>query len=141
MRWEMHFKKLFCILLLALLSLQAFGDTLSETQTYKLRALLMRYEANEMQLSDELQVLNQNLTQLYQESETLKKQTSDLETSLTISQSQVETLTQDFIAIGKSIETLETSLQNMERQKTILKYGFIGSAAVAIVTTALLLLR
>lgn len=122
-------KKLFCILLLALLLPPAFGDSLTETQTLKLRALLTRYEQNEMRLSDELIVLNWNLERLLRESENSKKLTSGLKKSLTDSRLQAEALVLGLENMGKSITTLETSLRNMERKNKILEYCLLVASA------------
>ena len=134
-------KRLFTALLLVFLSPLLLGDGLTETQTYELKSLLIRYEQNEMRLSDELKVLNQNLEKLYQESADLKTQSDGLRLSLTKSQLQAQALMQGLENMGQSIETLETSLTAMEAKATIYKYGFFAVTAVAIVEAIIIGLR
>lgn len=134
-------KKLYCILLSALLLLPLCGDTLTIEQTLQLQSLLMRYEQNETMLSDELKVLNQNLTELYKESDSLKKQTKELESLLTTSRLQAESLILGLEDMGESIEILETSLIATERKNRIYKYGIITAAAVAVVEAIIIVLK
>jgi len=133
-------KRLFIALSLVLLLAPLFGEQLTYSQTIQLRGILNQYEANEIELSQQLRVLNINLENLYRESANLKKQTGELKTSLTASRLQVESLNLALEDMGQSIASLETSLKNMERKNNILKYGLAGAVAVAVVEGIILII-
>lgn len=134
-------KRLFIALLAVLLLPPLFGEALTYEQTVILKSLLLRYEGNETELSNELKVLNQNLDRLYQESENSKSLTKELRTSLMTSQLQVEALTLGLESMGKSITTLESTLKKTEFQNKLLKYGLAGVLTVAIVEAVIIAIK
>ena len=137
----MKCKSIYLSFLLALLLLPAYGQSLTFEDTVTLRGLSLRYEANQIQLSQELRVLNQSLEALYQESENLKKQTDGLKISLRKSQFQVQALVSDLENMDTSIQTLENSLKRTEFMNKILKYGLAASVTAAIVEAVIISLR
>ena len=137
----MKCKSIYLSFLLALLLLPAYGQSLTFEDTVTLRGLSLRYEANQIQLSQELRVLNQSLEALYQESNNLKKQTEGLKISLRKSQFQVQALVGDLENMDTSIQTLENSLKRTAFMNKLLKYGLAASVTAAIVEAVIISLR
>ena len=137
----MKCKSIYLSFLLALLLLPAYGQSLTFEQTVTLRGLSLRYEANQIQLSQELRVLNQSLEALYQESNNLKKQTEGLKISLRKSQFQVQALVGDLENMDTSIQTLENSLKRTAFMNKLLKYGLAASVTAVIVEAVIIALR
>ena len=137
----MKCKSIYLSFLLALLLLPAYGQSLTFEQTVTLRGLSLRYEANQIQLSQELRVLNQSLEALYQESNNLKKQTEGLKISLRKSQFQVRALVSDLENMDTSITILETSLKRTAFMNKLLKYGLAASVTAVIVEAVIIAVK
>lgn len=134
-------KRYLLLLSAALLFLPAYSYGLDQEQSHELNKLLLRYEMNETRLSTRLETLQTNLSLLKEESEISKQkllsEIADIENSLMQSEWQVKALQMSLESIGQSIETLEGSLKQIKRSKTIYKYGFFvaaGASAILLLT-------